>query len=846
MGLGFNSVGLRRGLSMTLHGMVLAMVGLSVLPAEEAEPNQAPPATITEVRDEAPKATSPSAETLPLPPPAPLPILPKAEPEPVSPPLNLDPDPTDILGEVRLLAGAKRHAEALELLRTYRLRHPYDDEARRLELAIEVDHNEHRMRSLIDDQRRQRLVVLADPTYLTAKAAASRPVVKRLEVAEFLLQQQRLPEALSTANAILSDHPYDEAVMTLKKSILETMVEIERRKALSNRDLRHSEVMKEVIEEGTMPSKKDKVARKIFVFDEDLAEIQRQKIQDRLDITLDNISYENAPVGDVLKLLFATVGMNYIILDEAISSQTVTMFLVDSSVGEVLGAIQNMIDIHFNYRGGTVYITNSENSILVPEIIRLKAGLTNVNMDPMLEGLGGIEGDDEDGDNQQDLFPQGEDDEPQSDIERFMAEIETLVPWPEGSVWYLDRKSNTLFVRSTPSTVSEVKRLIRAIDYNNVQVLIEAKFVEVSEDAFKELGVDWKLGGSEDAGSDGVVAAGAQSGGSQTSLTDLSAVGVNPALSAAANAAIEQAVGLGNVVTQNGVTANSGLAVGVIGAGSGLTPNFEVNLRALESKGKANTLSEPKILTISNSTGLIEISRERAYVGSVRNVATSTQQVTDETTDETTLETSSVLAPEYETEREGIRLRVMPSVARNSDTVTLAIFPTVKQYIGDAETSELQTTTNQGTGQIILRRPQYSYRQLATALHVKNGETVALGGLITEINSEGRRGIPFLSSIPWAGRLFRTDTKSQERRKLMIFVTARIIDPSGAELGEEERWLRDTARVILPAEVQEQLRQQDEKRQLEAEEGLRKWQEENQPKERESIRAGSRPNRDRD
>ena len=419
------------GFGVTLAGLMCYAATISPLLAEESEPNQAPPATIVEVPVS--EVASPSAETLPLPPPAPLPILPKAEDDPTPPPLNLNPAASDLLAEVRLLAAAKRHSEALAVLKTYRLRHPHDDEARRLELAIEVDQNEFRMRSLIDDQRRARLVVLADPSYLTAKAAASRPVVKRLEVAEFLLQQQRLPEALSTANAILSDFPYDEAVMTLKNSILQTMVEIERRKALSDREVRHSEVMKEVIEEGTMPEKKGKIARSVFVFDEDLAEIQRQRIQDRLDIKLDNISYEGAPVGDVLKLLFATVGMNYIILDEAISEQTVTMFLVDSSVGEVLGAIQNMIDIHFNYRGGTVYITNSQNTVLVTEIIRLKAGLTNVTAQANLEPMQGADGGGGDGDpgigggqssgigSQPDLFDGGGGAEPQSDIERFLT-----------------------------------------------------------------------------------------------------------------------------------------------------------------------------------------------------------------------------------------------------------------------------------------------------------------------------------------------------------------------------------------------------------------------------------------
>ena len=110
----------------------------------------------------------------------------------------------------------------------------------------------------------------------------------------------------------------------------------------------------------------------------------------------------------------------------------------------------------------------------------------------MFEPLQGIDGNGDDQEQADNLFNKGDENAPKSDVESFMEQIETLVPWPEGSVWYLDRKSNTLFVRSTPSTVAEVKRLIRAIDYNNVQVLIEAKFVEVSEDAFKELGVDWK------------------------------------------------------------------------------------------------------------------------------------------------------------------------------------------------------------------------------------------------------------------------------------------------------------------------------------------------------------------
>ena len=160
-------------------------------------------------------------------------------------------------------------------------------------------------------------------------------------------------------------------------------------------------------------------------------------------------------------------------------------------------------------------------------------------------------------------------------------------------------------------------------------------------------------------------------------LAELSALGGNPVLSAAASAAIEQALGAGAVVNnQPGrvLASSTGLSVGILGTGTGLLPNFRVSLRALESKGKANTLSEPKILTLSNSIGLIEISDEISYIESVRNVANSTNQTTNEVTNETTTASNSVLAPEYKTERTGIRLRVLLSVARNSDIVTLGPF----------------------------------------------------------------------------------------------------------------------------------------------------------------------------
>lgn len=790
--------------------------------------DDAPAPIVREVADDAPavEAPAPADDAWPLPPaePAPLP-MPRAQqvkPSPTPPPLDLTPDTEDLVGEVRLLAASKRFDEALSLLRTYRQRHPEDEMARRLELAIEVAHNEHRIRGMVIDQQHERMTVLADPDYLTAKAAAERPIVRRLDLVEVLVEQKRFPEAVNACNAILEDHPYEESVMSLKNAILRTMVEIERRRALRDRRTRHSEVLKEVIESGTMPRQPSPIPRHVLVFDEDLAEIERQAVRDRLDIRLDAISYENAPVGEVLRLLFAAAGMNYIILDEAISEQTVTMFLTDAPVSEVLSVLQNMVDVRFNYRGGTVYVTNSATPILITEIIRLASGLTNVQMSPQFETMTGSSSNGGGGGGSANPFG-GDGGDDASDLERFLEQLPELVDWPSGSTYFVERKSNTLYVRSSPSTVAEVKRLLHALDFNNTQVLIEAKFVEVSEDALRELGVDWKFGGFVESGSRGTVTGGMQSGatGSGDLFTNLGVL-ANPGLSQAAAGMLEQGLS-GAAVGPN----SSGLAVGVIGAGTGMNPNFEASLRALEGRGKANTLSEPKILTLSNSTGLIDISQDISYVEDIVNRGVSTGGFEDDGagtgTGNIVQNRINLPVPRFATESSGIRLRVVPSVARNSDIITLAIFPTVRELVRIRSQQVFNPQAGQAAGAAginAVERPEFASRSLATALHVKNGQTVVLGGLISERSQEEQRGIPVLSRIPFAGALFRSESKRSERRKLLIFVTARIIDPSGAELSDEERWLRDTARVVLPPEVQRQLRQQERERQEDVEEML--------------------------
>ena len=76
-------------------------------------------------------------------------------------------------------------------------------------------------------------------------------------------------------------------------------------------------------------------------------------------------------------------------------------------------------------------------------------------------------------------------------------------------------------------------------------------------------------------------------------------------------------------------------------------------------------------------------------------------------------------------------------------------------------------------------QPIFSVRKITTAVTVWDGQTVAMGGLIREDVQEVADKVPILGDLPIIGRLFQNKSQDHFKRNLMIFVTARLIDPSG-------------------------------------------------------------------
>jgi len=160
-------------------------------------------------------------------------------------------------------------------------------------------------------------------------------------------------------------------------------------------------------------------------------------------------------------------------------------------------------------------------------------------------------------------------------------------------------------------------------------------------------------------------------------------------------------------------------------------------LDVLERTNKANIISNPRITTMDNREASILVGKEIPLI------------VADEAGN-----------PITELTKIGIMLKVTPHV--NSDkTITLDMHP---------EVSELQGESTAQGGVII------STSEADTRVVVNNGNTAVIGGLIKNVQTSERRGVPVLKDIPFLGRLFSSNSKADKKQELVIFVTPTIVE----------------------------------------------------------------------
>jgi len=355
-----------------------------------------------------------------------------------------------------------------------------------------------------------------------------------------------------------------------------------------------------------------------------------------------------------------------------------------------------------------------------------------------------------------------------TDAPKAVTSIETVitrfVPEVAGSQLYVDSDAHAIIARNTRENLSMIEAILNHLDVVPPQVLIEARFIETAVSDLRELGIEWILDTPVGDGN-GRIAAGNVS--SFTPYTSDNA-GVFP---------LGPRGDFGLNRTGNPPTANQGLNLTYQGI---LTePMFRVVLHALEISGDGQTLSVPRVTTVNNSPAKLRNGTDLMYFDEFQAQAFNLVDADNRRY------TVTVLIPRGKPQQEelGITLIAVPSVGADMKTITLLLMPTISTLEGWSYYQDVSATNSaDNIRQVVAKLPIFSRKEVQTKVITESGETVVLGGLISTVKQETIHAVPFLSQLPFIGHLFRRQDITEQRRNLLIFVTATVISGRGEKL----------------------------------------------------------------
>lgn len=277
-----------------------------------------------------------------------------------------------------------------------------------------------------------------------------------------------------------------------------------------------------------------------------------------------------------------------------------------------------------------------------------------------------------------------------------------------------DRINNTLLIHASPAEFARIESTLKRLDIQRAQVLIEASIVEVTLGDGLEYGLQWAFRGSAGGGRTGAGVLN-NSPSSTISLSD-------------------GAYGLAGAAAQ-------GFSYAVSNSAGSVT----AMLSALATKSLLKVISSPSLMVLDNHTAAIQ-------VGSQQPINTGTVINTN----------SNYSSSSIQYKDTGVMLGVTPSV-NAGDLVTLDISQTVTDL------------GNESTSSPTRGYPTFLQRQIESKVAVRSGETLVLGGLIKDSNSNSKSGLPILSSIPILGAMFGQHGSTSGRTELLVILTPRVL-----------------------------------------------------------------------
>ena len=432
---------------------------------------------------------------------------------------------------------------------------------------------------------------------------------------------------------------------------------------------------------------------------------------------------QNLAIRDALNIFSHAYGLN-IIADNDVEGY-ISVEFHNLPLAQAMSAMLDSLELYWEKDKNLIKVKRWKTRTFTVDYLRLVrsgqgSSLANVNSSVSGGSEGGGSSNSEDG-----TFELTQEDSVKF-WDELAEQLESMVS-EDGRI-VINRMSGTIQITDLHSRVSEIAQYIGDINQAiHRQVEIDVRIVEVELNDDFSLGIDWSL------------------------------------ITSAASSGVQANLGITNIITQ---------PLGGFGA---LLPSVSLNLfqtdnqinfdsliTALSEQGEVNVVSQPKIRTLNNQSAMIKVGTDRTFF--IRSV----------TTDFTSAGSTSFVEDVPSVVTEGIVMALTPQIAANG-WIMMDISPIITRV-----TSVERVLDNNGN--VTSSSPNLDIRQTSSLVRMQNGNTIAIGGLMQNTDSETSRSVPFLGEIPLLGNFFRGEYKVNRKKELLIFLTANMVDTSPARL----------------------------------------------------------------
>ncbi|OGV18022.1 MAG: hypothetical protein A2X47_07955 [Lentisphaerae bacterium GWF2_38_69] len=572
----------------------------------------------------------------------------------------------------------------------------------------------------------------------------------------------------SLEKALILD-PYNYKAMTMLKTLYSNLLRAGKARSLN-------EAYEAIAE--TQWLNNEAILPNVATENEDLKVIEAEsdlmgKMKEKLEtLIIPKIDFEEASVSSVITYLSRESkiadpdgkGINIILRlsNTQQEPKPVTLQLDDLPIGEIIRYVCLYSGLKYRIEDDAVIVGDDSIYKMDTKFFNIKSGLINSIVSNLDINDKAVSTDDKNFYDTSSMLTKsvvGEQKVISAELQSYF--LQRGLPFPPESSIAWDSKTGMLIITNTPDNLRIAESLIKEIDVNIPLVLIEAKFIEINQNELEEIAFKWSL----------------QYTPGKTDISSNPTTLDNPNANQSIIQHYENPGGTSQAYTEYGALIND------------LNISYnDFNLRfwmyALEQSETKELLSSPKVITKSGSQALIRMVTQKYYPNSWTE-----PEVTAEAADAGSTVDVTFSGPEFTDPTDlGIILYATPTVSPNNHTILLDLKPQVIDFVGWDDYA-YNITKQSGTDTTLynapVKMPQISHRDLVTKVKVYDGETIVLGGTISEHAVYVDDSMPFLSEIPIAGRLFRSKYQQIEKVNLLVFVSARLINPDGTPYREQ-------------------------------------------------------------